>query len=160
MSSIRLKAAQGIHVGDTFFATRTFTEDDVIRFATISKDYNPVHFDDRFAGVKNLKGRVCHGLLVASLATEIGGQAGWLAREMSFTFLKPVYFGDTVTCEMTITAITDTGTIEADAVYRNHDGTLVLKGHLIGMPAGEPEREVLKMMLEEGDPTNGLTNEI
>jgi len=156
MSSIRARSAQGIKVGDTFRVTRTFTEDDMNKFAAVSRDYNPVHFDERFAGAKSFRGRVCHGLLVASLVTEIGGQAGWLALEMTFTFLKPVYFGDTVTCEMTITSLSENGHIEGVASYRKSDDTLVLKGHLKGIAAGEPEQEVLRTMLDEGDITNPL----
>ncbi|MBT8359723.1 MAG: acyl dehydratase, partial [Deltaproteobacteria bacterium] len=95
MSKTRKKAIEGLQSGDSFTVTRTLTEQDMKRFADISKDYNPIHFDDRFAEVKNLNGRICHGLLVASLLTEIGGQLGWLASAMSFQFKKPVYLGDT-----------------------------------------------------------------
>jgi acyl dehydratase len=45
MSSIRKKAVQGIQIGDRFIVTRTITEADVIKFAEITRDYNPVHFD-------------------------------------------------------------------------------------------------------------------
>ena len=64
MSNIRTKAIEGIKLGDTFSVSRTFTEHDVLEFADISRDYNPVHFDKRFANVKGLDGRICHGLLV------------------------------------------------------------------------------------------------
>ncbi|MDY0222037.1 MAG: MaoC/PaaZ C-terminal domain-containing protein [Desulfobacterium sp.] len=57
---------------------RTFTDDDVILFARISRDYNPVHFDDRFAKVKNFSSPICRGVLSASLLTEIGGPIGWI----------------------------------------------------------------------------------
>src|SRR5260370_36959901 len=74
MSHIRKKAIAGLKPGDSFTVSRTFTEQDMLAFADLSRDYNPVHFDDRFADAKNFRGRICHGLLVASLATEIGGQ--------------------------------------------------------------------------------------
>jgi hypothetical protein len=54
-------------VGDSFRISRTFTDDDVIRFAKISRDYNPVHFDARFAKARNFQAPICHGLLAASL---------------------------------------------------------------------------------------------
>ncbi|MRR34982.1 acyl dehydratase, partial [bacterium] len=41
MAGFRKRAAEGLQVGDTFRTSRTFTEDDVIRFARISRDYNP-----------------------------------------------------------------------------------------------------------------------
>lgn len=41
-------------------------------------------FDHRFAHAKNFHGKICHGLLVAGILTEIGGHIGWLASEMNF----------------------------------------------------------------------------
>ena len=161
MTSIRMKAVRGINVGDQFSITRTFTEKDAIDFAKNTRDYNPVHFDERFANVKKFKGRICHGLLIGSLITEIGGQLGWLATEMNFKFKKPVYFGDTIKCELTINDIDANGVAEADAVFRKLDGTVVLEAVVKGSIPGEPEREVMNMMIEEGDPTNmiGKTKE-
>jgi len=74
-------------------------------FAEISRDYNPVHFDARFASIKGFSNPICHGLLIAGMVTEIGGQIGWLASGMNFRFVKPVYFGDTIECRLTITEI-------------------------------------------------------
>jgi hypothetical protein len=91
MVGFRQRAAEGLQVGDSFRTSRTFTDDDVIRFAKISRDYNPVHFDARFAKARNLPAPICHGLLAASLVTEIGGQIGWLASAMNFRFKGPVY---------------------------------------------------------------------
>ncbi|OPY85817.1 MAG: (R)-specific enoyl-CoA hydratase [Smithella sp. PtaU1.Bin162] len=98
MAGFRERAAYGLQVGDSFRISRTFTDDDVIRFAEVSRDYNPVHFDARFANARNFSAPICHGLLLASLATEIGGQIGWLASTMNFHFKGPVYVGETITC--------------------------------------------------------------
>jgi 3-hydroxybutyryl-CoA dehydratase len=154
MTSIRMKAVKGINIGDKFSVTRTFTEQDVIDFARTSHDYNPAHFDERFANAQNFKGKICHGLLIASLITEIGGQLGLLAREMSFRFRKPVYFGDTITCELTVNDINANGFVEANAVFKRSDGFVVLEAVLKGNLPGGPEKEVMNMMIEEGDPTN------
>lgn len=78
MSLIRKKAIAGLEIGDNFSVSRTFSEQDVIQFAELSRDYNPIHFEKRFSKVKNFDGLICQGLLVASLITEIGGQIGWL----------------------------------------------------------------------------------
>ena len=55
MTSARMKAVKGVNIGDQFSTSRTFTEKDAIDFAKTSRDYNPVHFDDRFANVKHFK---------------------------------------------------------------------------------------------------------
>ena len=154
MTNIRRKAAEGLRTGDTFSISRTFSEDDVITFADLSRDYNPVHFDERFAKVKNFERPICHGLLIASLLTEIGGQIGWLASGMNLKFIRPVYPGDTVKCDLTITDIDEKGRAKADVLFTNGDGLTVLKAVLTGIVPGKPEMRILSDILREGDPTN------
>ena len=156
MVSFRERAAEGLHVGDSFRTSRTFTDDDVIRFAQISRDYNPVHFDARFAKARNLPAPICHGLLVASLATEIGGQIGWLASSMNFRFKGPVYVGDTITCTWVMTAIDQKGRANASVTTTKEDGATVIEAEISGIVPGLEERKVLSQMLSEGDPTNKL----
>jgi acyl dehydratase len=156
MSEIRQRAIAGLKVGDSFTIKRTFTEEDMIAFARITRDYNPIHFDDRFADVKSFNGRICHGLLVAGMLTEVGGQIGWLASVMNFRFKKPVYFGDTVTCKLTITDIDDRNRARALAEYKNEEGLLVLEADLEGIVPAAEECKVLSTMVQEGDPTNPL----
>jgi acyl dehydratase len=156
MSEIRRQAISGLKIGDSFTVKRTFTEKDMIAFAEITRDYNPVHLDDRFAAAKQFNGRICHGLQVAAMLTEIGGQMGWLASVMNFRFKKPVYFGDTVTCTLTITDVDPRNRARAFAKYQNEDGVVVLEADLEGIVPAEPEQAVLKAMVQEGDPTNKL----
>jgi 3-hydroxybutyryl-CoA dehydratase len=124
-------------------------------FAEVSRDYNPVHFDDRFAEVKGFTGRICHGLLVGSMLTEIGGQIGWLASGMNFRFKKPVYFGDAIACCLTITEVDERERAMADAVFMNQNGEVVIEASITGIVPGGAERRVLAAMMAEGDPTNG-----
>jgi acyl dehydratase len=154
MSVIRDRSTKGLQAGDSFSVTRRFTKVETEAFAELTRDYNPVHFEPRFAQAKGLPGLICHGLLVASAVTEIGGQIGWLASGMSFRFLKPVYIGDTVTCRLTITEVDDRGRAQAEAVFRNERGEIVLEASLGGIVPGAKEREVLRAMVAEGDPTN------
>ena len=128
-------------------------------FAGLSRDYNPVHLEPRWADAKGFAGTVCHGLLVGSLLTEIGGQIGWLASAMAFRFRQPVYPGDTVTCRLTITELSPQNRARAEAVFVNQQGETVLEGTLDGIVPGEAERELLGRMLAEGDPTNPLAAE-
>ncbi len=109
MASTRQRAIDGIKVGDEFSVSRTFSEQDVTQFADVSRDYNPIHLNDRFARAKTFRKRICHGLLVGSMLTEIGGQIGVLASYMEFVFKKPVYLGDTVTCRWIFTQIDNKG---------------------------------------------------
>jgi 3-hydroxybutyryl-CoA dehydratase len=154
MSYIRKKAIAGLKRSDSFAVSRTFTEQDTLAFADLSRDYNPVHFDHRFAKVKNFHGRICHGLLVASMLTEIGGQIGWLASGMNFRFKKPVYFGDTIECCLTITELDDRNRAKAEAVFKNQKEEIVIEAYLTGILPDFPEKRVMEAMMAEGDPTN------
>jgi acyl dehydratase len=156
MSAIRQRAIEGLRPGDTFTLTRTFTGELTRTFGELSRDYNPVHYEPRFANAKGFTGLICHGLLVGSLITEIGGQIGWLASGMEFRFLKPVHFGDTVTCRFTLTDVDERGRARASATFSNQHGTTVLEATLAGRLPGEGERAILEAMVAEGDPTNGV----
>ena len=131
-----------------------------MQFANMSRDFNPVHLEDRFAKAKKFDGRICHGLLVGTMLTEIGGQIGVLASHMDFVFKKPVYFGDTVTCHWTFTEIDNKGRAKAQVVFRNQDETVILTATVKGIIPGPPERLILKAMVEEGDPTNKLSEKL
>ena len=154
MSDIRAKTISGLNAGDSFIISRTFSEKDMIAFACITRDYNPVHFDDRFARAKNFKGRICHGLLKAGMITEIGGQIGWLATQMNFKFKKPVYFGDTITCCFTITEVDEIGWARAEGTMQNQEGLVTVEAWITGRLPDRRDIDVLKAMVAEGDPTN------
>lgn len=156
MSIIRNKTIRGLNAGDSFIVVRQFREEDMLAFADITRDYNPVHFETRFGQLKDFKGRICHGLLVGGILTEVGGQIGWLASEMNFRFKRPVYFGDTIECTFTITEIDAHNRARAEAIYRNQDGVVVLEADLGGILPGSRERKVLEEMVADGDPTNKL----
>jgi len=158
MAGLRERAAEGLQVGDSFRTTRTFTVEDVTLFAQISRDYNPVHFDARFAKARNLSAPICHGLLSASLITEIGGQIGWLASVLNCRFRGPVYVGETITCNWVITAIDQKGRAVASVTIAKGDGVTVIEAKITGIVPRFEERKVLSQMLSEGDPTNGPTD--
>ncbi len=154
MSEIRTKAIEGLAVGDWFVVSRTFTEQDTLAFADMTRDYNPVHFDQRFAQAKNFHSCICHGLLIGSLLTEIGGQIGWLASGMNFLYKRPVYFGDTIECRFAITELNDRNRAKAEVVFKNQYGEIVIEASVTGIIPGIPERRVMEVMRAEGDPTN------
>lgn len=86
-----------LQVGDIIKFERTFTKEDVHLFTEISNDEGEHHItpdeQDRF---------VIQGLLTATLPTKIGGDNNVLARTMNFEFIRPVFTGDTIGCEVTI----------------------------------------------------------
>ena len=158
-NSIRVRATQGLKEGDSFTYFRKFTEDETLSFGDLTRDYNPVHYDLRWADLKGFKGLICHGLLVGSMICEFGGQVGWLATGMNFKYLKPVYFNDTIHCTITITKIEKSGRAEAEAFFTNQDDEQVCYAGLTGRIPLTQERKLLSQMISENDPTNKLHNE-
>ena len=62
---MRQRAIQGLKPGDAFTFSRTFSQSDTESFGDLIADYNPVHYDRRFAQTKGFPDLICHGLLVA-----------------------------------------------------------------------------------------------
>jgi 3-hydroxybutyryl-CoA dehydratase len=120
-----------MQVGDVTFWERTFTEEDVRLFGQISGDLGIHHVEH------DAQGRVLvQGLLTATLPTKLGGDINYIARQMVFNFLRPVYTQDTIRCEMTITHLEQAEgriNMSADLVCRNQHGKEVLTGHVTGI---------------------------
>ncbi|MGD8703119.1 MAG: MaoC family dehydratase [Desulfosarcina sp.] len=150
MTDIRRRTVAGLKPGDSFVLTRTFTEEDVSAFTQVTRDHNPIHTSNRFVALKGFKARICHGLLVGAMITEVGGQIGWLASGMNFRFKRPVYFNDTIVCRFTLTAVEDKNRAEAEAVFTNQHGEMVLEADLFGILPNAAERQVLENLLGNG----------
>ncbi|QSB47920.1 MaoC family dehydratase [Parageobacillus toebii] len=112
--------------GDVFTWQRTFTEEEILQFAQLSGDKGRHHME------RDEKGRLMvHGLFTASIGTKIDGDLNYIAREMNVEFIRPVFTGDTITCELTITDVTPMDGYKRVAmkiVYRNQRGKEVLIG--------------------------------
>ena len=122
-------------MGQQFVFRRTFTEGDVALFCGVTGDYNPYHLDETFAKASWYGRRIIPGLLTASMATHIGGLLGFIATEMRFQYLAPVYVGDTITCTVTFVAKDEeTRRFTADVTYVNQDGKPVLAASFAGFP--------------------------
>jgi acyl dehydratase len=156
MVSIREKTIQGLKVGDTFSIVRRFTENDIEQFRKITRDDNPVHFEGRFTEAKKFKGQICHGLLIGSMATEIGGQIGWLASSLRFDFKKPVYVNDVVTCRLTMTSINESLKAEAMIEWQNQHHEIVLTAHLSGILPNPDERRILQSIVQREEQPRGV----
>lgn len=129
------EAFRELEVGRTFTYTRTFTEGDVALFCGVTGDYNPYHQDEEFARQSWYGRRTLPGLLTASMMTHIGGMLGFLATEMSFEYVAPVYAGDTVTCTVTIAEKDEEKRrITGEADFVDQDGKQVLRARFSGFP--------------------------
>jgi 3-hydroxybutyryl-CoA dehydratase len=100
---------EDLSVGMTASYAKTITETDIVLFAGISGDVNPVHLNEEFATETMFEGRIAHGMLTASfistvLGTKLPGP-GCIYLRQDLRFLAPVRPGDTVHSQITITDV-------------------------------------------------------
>jgi len=129
------EAFDEMYVGQTFAFRRTFTEGDVALFCGVTGDYNPYHQDAAFARESWYGRLTIPGLLTGSMLTHIGGMLGFLATEMSFEYLAPVFAGDTITCTVTVADKDEAKRrIVASADFVKQGGIEVLRARFAGFP--------------------------
>ncbi len=134
-------------------AARTVTEADVVNFAGLSGDYNPIHTDAAFAARTPFGQRIAHGLLVTSIASGLAMQTGFIEgttlafREIrEWKFVKPVFIGDTVHVVITVEKTRPMRRLGGGAVdfkldVRNQHGDTVMKGVWTVLVLSRPEDE-------------------
>lgn len=116
--------------------TRTFTAEDVERFALSSGDRNPLHFDEAFASATRVgrlvvQGGLTTGLFNALVAMELPGP-GSVFLHQEWDYPAPVHIGDTVTAEAEVVeARADKPITRLRCVARRADGTEVLRGECL-----------------------------
>ncbi|HSB65033.1 MAG TPA: MaoC family dehydratase [Anaerolineales bacterium] len=122
-------------LGDKATFTRTLTEADVALFIGTTWDVNPLHTDEIYCNATPFKHRIVPGLLTASLLTHLGGLWAFLATEMDFHFLAPVYVGDSLTAQAELVEIdAQGGGVVLRCTCINQQGTVVLTGDVCGFP--------------------------
>jgi acyl dehydratase len=120
-------------VGQRASRSLTLTRDHVQKFAEISGDYNPLHFDAAFAagttfGRLVVQGGLTTGLLHALVATDLPGP-GSVFLSQNWKFTAPVFIGDTITAQAEVVSVHPTKPVTQLRVQvARADGTTVLEG--------------------------------
>jgi 3-hydroxybutyryl-CoA dehydratase len=123
---------EDISAGMTSVYAKTVTDADIVMFAGISGDTNPLHLDAHFADQTAFKGRIAHGLLSASFISTVLGTRlpgpGCIYLSQSLKFRAPVKSGDTVTARVTVKSVDqETKRVVVDTVCIVDD-TVVIDG--------------------------------
>lgn len=137
------KFLEDLAVGDTFTgAARTLTEADVVAFAGLSGDFNPIHTDAEFAKTTPYGQRVVYGLLGISILTGLLDRSGLFSGSAiamlginEWKFTAPVFIGDTVHFRLKITDVRRTSKPDRGVVGRffelvNQDDVVVQQGNI------------------------------
>ncbi len=100
---------EDLQIGQTASTAKTITEADILLFAAVSTDTNPVHIDAEAASRSIFKERVAHGMLSAGLISAVLGTKlpgpGTIYLGQTLRFRAPVKIGATVTATVEVTAL-------------------------------------------------------
>jgi len=125
-----------IKIGDSASFAKTITEGDVVNYAGLTGDFNPVHIDAEYARESLFKERIAHGMLVSGLISAVlgtqlpGANSLYLGQDLKFK--APVKIGDTATATVTVTEKRDDKRIiTLKTTVTNQDGVVVIDGSAV-----------------------------
>jgi 3-hydroxybutyryl-CoA dehydratase len=127
------RAYEDIMIGETASRSRMITEKDIIAFAELIDDSNPVHLDAEYAKTTMFGERIAHGMHSASffttlIATRLPGIEGvYVSQEIKF--IRPVRIGDTITAQAAVIEKNDAKRrITLKTTVTNQHGELIIDG--------------------------------
>lgn len=127
-----------IQPGMTAETAKTITEADILMYAAVSTDTNPVHINAEAAAKSQFGQRIAHGMLSAGLISAVLGTRlpgpGTIYLGQTLRFRAPVKIGDTVTARVEVTAVDMAkrrATLKTECFV---DGKLVIDGEAVVMP--------------------------
>lgn len=127
-----------LEVGATAHVTKTVTEEDIIAFAKVSTDVNPVHVDGKYASKTRFGQQIAHGILGASFISAVIGNKlpgpGAIYLSQNLNFKAPVMIGDTITATGTVKGQKGRKPIfTIETICTNQDGVVVIDGEAVVM---------------------------
>jgi 3-hydroxybutyryl-CoA dehydratase len=134
---------EDLRVGMTAVYSKTVTEADIVAFAGLSGDTNPVHLSEQFGRAGMFEGRIAHGMLSAAyISTLIGTKLpgpGAIYMGQTLKFMAPVRPGDTVNARVTVRTLNDEKARAVLDTVCMVDGEVVIEGEaLIKVPLRHP----------------------
>ena len=126
-----------LEIGQTESFSKTISESDVYQFAGIVGDYNSVHVNKEMAEKSHFGERIVHGMLVGSFISTVLGMKlpgdGTVYLEQNLKFVRPVYFGDTITAIVTVAQLLNEnkGIWKLETQINNQHGQMVVDGYAV-----------------------------
>jgi acyl dehydratase len=140
---------EDLSVGETFRSSRrTVTEADIMAFAGVSGDFNPLHTDEEWVRQNtDFTGRIAHGALLLAISTglrtpELDDLQIVAFLELSRQMVAPTYPGDTVSTVQRVSATKPSrsrpgaGIVTFEVTMQKTDGTVVQRGSDVYLIAG------------------------
>jgi len=139
MTFERAKSYDELVLGEEAAFSKTITETDVVLFAGLSGDFNPIHMDEEYARQTPFKRRIAHGALPQSLIAPVLGMKlpgpGTIVVEIRCRFKAPTYFGDTITAKATVAEkIPEKKRVRMALTWTNQRGETIADGEALVIP--------------------------
>jgi 3-hydroxybutyryl-CoA dehydratase len=133
------KTIKELRIGDAAFFQKTITDADVVLFAGVTGDMNPVHINEVYAKESMFKKRICHGGLVAALFSTVLGTTlpgyGTIYLGQNSKFVKPVYLNDTIKATVEVVEIIESkNRVILKTTATNQNDEVVVMGEATVMP--------------------------
>ena len=130
---------EDLSLGMTETLEKTVSSSDVVGFAQLTGDRNPIHLSEHFAARTSFGKRIAHGLYTASLISAVLGTRlpgpGAVYRSQTLNFHGPVKIGDVVEVVVEVVELTAKGRLVRLSCEARVDGKLVLDGEaLVSVP--------------------------
>jgi 3-hydroxybutyryl-CoA dehydratase len=124
--------------GQSADMTRVITEEDILRFAEITGDRNPVHISEEFASQTRFGERIAHGILTAGLISAVIGTKlpgpGCLYLSQTLVFRAPVKIGDEITARAEVVEVISGKRLKLRTQCINQREEVVLEGEAVVIP--------------------------
>lgn len=141
------KSLNELEVGETFRLDYRVSDADVQKFAEISGDFNPAHFDEEYAKGTVFKNRIAHGMVSLAKFSGIFGMdmpgLGAIWGGQNVKFLAPVQLNETYTAVATIKEKGDRNVIFSCWV-EDKDGKHMLEGEGVLYPIPQKVKDKLE----------------
>jgi 3-hydroxybutyryl-CoA dehydratase len=129
---LKQHAFEDLSVGMRETYLKTVMSSDVVGFAQLSGDHNPIHLSEHFAARTPFGGRIAHGLYTASLISAVLGMRlpgpGAVYLSQTLVFRAPVRIGDVIEVSVEVAELMDKGSRARLSCEARVDATLVLEG--------------------------------
>ena len=139
MQSLSMKE---LSVGQSVEKEFLVTEETGVAFAEVSQDKNPIHLDTEYAEKTRFGKKIAHGMLMGGYISSLIGMElpgeGTIYMKQELTFLRPVYYGDKIRVEITVSELqTEKKRAVLSTNCYNQNGEQVVAGKALVKPREE-----------------------
>ena len=136
------KTISELYVGESAEKTDIITYENADRYAVVTGDFNPIHFDTPSAWQSRYKRPIAHGMILAGFISSVIGTSmpgfGCIYETQTLSFHRPVFYGDIICTRVTVTEINlKRNRVVLRTECFNQSQKLVLSGTALVLPRTE-----------------------